>query len=366
MSEFEVRLLDLDQRAAWNDAISECGLHDAYHSAAYHQLARERTDDRPVLFVFRGSGGTAALPFLIRKISGVPGVNGSGLKDAASAYGYPGLLSSVEKDHSDAQTFRQNFQTALMATLDDVDLVSLFVRQNPLLPTSWMLTEVGDVHETGRTVAIDLSMTEDQQRLQTSENHRRNLKKAMKYGVTVEQDESLRHLEEFKALYRQTMRRVGAADHYFFSDRYFDSMADILGSGVRLFHARMDDQIISSVMVLVSDRIIQYHLGCTHEAFLKLSPIRGVFEYIRKWSKESGCLWFHLGGGVGGREDSLFRFKAGFSHLLLTFETVRIVADKEAYQSLCAAQRRWLESNDLAPPDYQKDDFFPQYRRPIS
>lgn len=359
-SPFETALLDLDQRSAWEHAIRECGSHDTYHSAAYHELSRERDDDRPVLFVFRSAEGTAALPFIIRSISDVPGVDGEGLRDGTSAYGYPGLLASIDQSHSSAETFRRRFQSAFSRMLRDQGLVCLFVRQNPLIQTSWVLGGMGDIRETGWTVTIDLSLSDEEQSLQTNENHRRNLRKALKHGVRVEQDDTLEHLQEFKNLYRETMQRVGAEEHYFFSPRYFDSMAAKLGSSVRLFHARLNGQIISSVMVFVTDRIIQYHLGCTHSDFLKLSPIRVVFDHIRRWGKQSGYLWFHLGGGVGGRKDSLYRFKSGFSRLLLVFETVGIVVNEKAYDALCGMRQRWLDENELS---YQTNHFFPQYRR---
>lgn len=73
--------------------------------------------------------------------------------------------------------------------------------------------------------------------------------------------------------------------------------------------------------------------------------------------REHNMEYLHLGGGVGGNEDSLFEFKSGFSDTILNFKTWRFVSDQEEYNKL--VQARW----DNQPI---KSDFFPLYREPIN
>ena len=63
--------------------------------------------------------------------------------------------------------------------------------------------------------------------------------------------------------------------------------------------------------------------------------------------------YLHLGGGLGGEEDSLFEFKSGFSDLFLNFKTWRFMADEASYDSIVEA--RGLTS-------YSNTEFFPLYR----
>ena len=70
------------------------------------------------------------------------------------------------------------------------------------------------------------------------------------------------------------------------------------------------------------------------------------------WAGGLGARWMHLGGGVGGAEDSLFRFKAGFSPRRHRFETWRWIVDPHAYE------RRCRHANVGAD-----ESFFPAYRR---
>jgi hypothetical protein len=55
------------------------------------------------------------------------------------------------------------------------------------------------------------------------------------------------------------------------------------------------------------------------------------------WAKAAGNRVLHLGGGVGSRYDSLFRFKTGFSNLRSGFDTWRIICNHKRYDELTEA-----------------------------
>jgi thiamine pyrophosphokinase len=77
---------------------------------------------------------------------------------------------------------------------------------------------------------------------------------------------------------------------------------------------------------------------------------------VMQWAHAQGAAYMHFGGGLGGREDSLFHFKAGFSKQRADFFTYRLIADSQAYDTLCI---RWQEQHQ-APLD---ETFFPAYRK---
>src|SRR5438552_3169672 len=69
----------------------------------------------------------------------------------------------------------------------------------------------------------------------------------------------------------------------------------------------------------------------------------------------------HLGGGVGAQEDSVFRYKAGFSDRRHTFYTWRWVLRPEVYSDLCRTRAQWNAMNGFAPASVE---YFPAYRCP--
>jgi hypothetical protein len=131
-------------------------------------------------------------------------------------------------------------------------------------------------------------------------------------------------LRDFVSVYYETMRRVRAQDGYFFEEEYFLGLAEQLGETLQLFIVRAPDgEIMGGGLFTLCDGIVQYHLGGTRNAALKLSPAALMFDQVRLWGNEQGARFLHLGGGVGASEDSLFQYKAGFSHRRHTFATLR-------------------------------------------
>jgi hypothetical protein len=81
---------------------------------------------------------------------------------------------------------------------------------------------------------------------------------------------------------------------------------------------------------------------------------------VRRWAKAGGYASLHLGGGVGGRADSLFHFKAGFGAGRTPFHTWRIVCDPAVYDALCAPVAPAQDSRQRIVDD--GTGFFPAYR----
>ena len=72
-----------------------------------------------------------------------------------------------------------------------------------------------------------------------------------------------------------------------------------------------------------------------------------------------GAKTFHLGGGFGSREDSLFAFKASIGNRRSAFWTGQRVLDRSAYESLTRA-RNAMGGGSAA----MDGNYFPAYRAP--
>jgi hypothetical protein len=339
----------------WLRALAACGDADSYHLPGYHRVEAARLGGRPWLFVYEDTYGVAALPFLLRDIP----VEGLPLqaRDATSVYGYPGLVTSVSLHSSESGAFRSSFTRSLSSALRDLGVVSLFVRQSPLNDTSWLLEGLGTAVRRGETVAVDLTLSEAEMLAQARKTHRASLRKAERSGLTFEEDVDLDGLDDFVRLYTETMDRNGAAPAYYFTREHYEGLKRELGSGLRCFHGVLDERIVASVLVLAAGSALHYHLGGSDAATLDIGPTRFVLDRVARWGRDHGYRRLHLGGGVNGREDSLFRFKAGFSRIRLAFCTVHVVADPEAYSTLTELRRRTRETSDSGP-----SAFFPAYR----
>jgi serine/alanine adding enzyme len=175
--------------------------------------------------------------------------------------------------------------------------------------------------------------------------HRNALRKAQGGAEVVAAD----GLGGFVPLYEETMRRAGAAEFYFFPPAYWEALerTDMLAR----FDAVAGGELVASALCLASPPWLHYHLGATAEAGRKLGATTLVLYEAAVWARERGYERFHLGGGVGGRRDSLHEFKRRFDPGGECVAAIgKLVHDPAAYRALGA------------DPD-ELSGFFPAYRR---
>ena len=233
----------------------------------------------------------------------------------------------------------------------------------PLIDQSLLLKGVGgDVFEKGPTVAIDLSLPTEEQFGKYRKGHRYEVNRAKREGVTCIHDTEWEHFDTFVDIYHETMHRANAAEHYFFDKSYFIRLRELLGDHLHLFVAYRNGEVLSGALFTLCDRIVQYHLAGTRSRHMRLAPSKLVIDTVRLWGTEIGARIFHLGGGLGSAEDSLFQFKAGFSDLRYSFTVWQMVVNQEVYRKLTEQKSTWNKVNKLATGD---GDFFPAYRYPM-
>lgn len=342
----EVRTAEPERWNAYVDAAD----HDIYHTADYHALAEFNGEGSARLLVAGSPDQFIALPVLLRKVPPIGGPND--LLDATSVYGYPGPMACRPTSELISR-FRDGVQEWLLRHR----VVSLFSRLNPLMDQSGLLAGIGELAEAGSTVSIDLTNGVEHQEALFRKNHRRDLRRLDQSGVETIHDQDWAYFEAWQATYRSTMDRVGAADYYQFGRDYFERLRALLGGRVHLFVAHHEGKLLGGGLFFREGGRIQYHLGSTADEALSQAPMKQVFDAVRKWGTATGADVFHLGGGVGGREDSLFRFKSGFSDRFHVFRTWRWITDPDAYLTLVRQLERTTGRTGLADSAY-----FPAYR----
>jgi len=344
----------------WDDVVVSAWRYDFYHLSSYHRLAHRRGEGDPVLALYQEGDYWIALPLLLRPVSEVPGLEGFPYRDATSVYGYAGPLSSSPNIPSEVQ---RRFALALEDYLMGEGVVALFSRLHPLIPQQPLIGDMGRVFRAGTTVSIDLTLPPEEQWVRFRATHRNLIRRLRRAGFQCVKDADLEHLAEFAEMYRENMHRIGAADCYHFEHDYFRSFLDMKGAGAALFVCHLDGQPACGGLFTLCGGIMQYHLSATREEFLRLSPVRLLLDEVRLWGQRQGAWAFHLGGGVGGREDSLFTFKAGFSDRRHEFLLWQWVLDRQAYQELCEAKTARDRERGL---EARAPGYFPAYRAPTA
>ena len=288
------------------------------------------------------------LPLVLREIPG-------GGIDATSPYGYPGPLVIGPDDPA----FLADALRAGVEHLAGHGVVSAFVRLHPLLNAE-PPTAIGTLVQHGETVSVDLTQPADALWAQTRMNHRRDITRALQLGYVARMDDEWEHLGTFRDLYRDTMARNAAAPWYFFEDAYFDGLRTALGEHLHLCVVEGEGGVAAAGLFGETGGIVEYHLSGTSEAARHVQPTKLMMHFVRGWAKERGNRSLHLGGGVGGRADSLLPVQG---RLLAAAPPVPHAADRRRRGALRGPGGRPRPGASTPPTG---TGFFPLYRSAVT
>jgi Acetyltransferase (GNAT) domain len=330
--------------AEWSAALGRCD-HDTYHLPEYVVLEAGLTDTEPAAFWYAEDSRVFLVPLTLR---GIPRCD---RRDAISPYGYPAPISNAEPAETE---FWWRACRAMVDTLRGHGIVTAFIRLHPLLRAPLgVLGDAGTVVRHGETVSVDLRLSAEEMWHQTRSDHRNHINRARRAGVQVLWDQWHR-LDEWVAVYHDNMRRLGAADYYFVPTEHFAALHDALGDRMHLAVAVLDGEVLGGSTLFEYRGYIQGYLASTRRENSHHAD-KLLYDEVRRWTRARGNRIFHVGGGVGGAQDSLFAYKAGFGTGRHPFHTWRVVSDPDAYQVL-------LRRKGLTPDPGQLSGHFPAYR----
>lgn len=323
---------------AWAEALART-THDVYQLPGWAVASAEADGGLPCAVVVTEGKATCVASFLRRTIT-------EDLWDATSPYGYagpvwsPGLTSDV----------RATLLQHAAAALREAGAVSWLIRLHPMLEAVEAVAD-GTVVDHGPTVAVDLTAPSEVRWKSFRSGHRADISRARREGCTVDFDHDLLHIGEFARLYNDTMERIGSSDYYRFGIEYFETLRSALQGRVVLARARLEGELVGAALFTLSDssRLVGYHLSGSAPMPSNLQPTKLIIEQMQQWAEGHGYRALHLGGGLGAAEDSLYRFKSGFSSWTHRFRTIRFVLDARRYQQLSRGRD-------------SQSGFFPLYR----
>jgi hypothetical protein len=279
-------------------------------------------------------GAELLAPLIVRQIEA------GSERDAISPYGYPGLaiLGASDIDHTGGGSKSDAPIDPATVDFSPTGLVSVFLRHT--------LGEPPLAGARGRNAVQIADPTLPPKSRGSDRNQiNKNLRRGYRVRIVPGPETSPADRAAFLAVYEQTMRRTGAAAHYFFGAAYFDRILE--SPATRLALAQdPDDQIAAASIAARSDGFLHYYLSGSAGSHLRDSPMKNVVAALTEHAGELG-LPLNLGGGISAG-DRLEEFKRGFANREQTWFASELICDQAAYARLTG--------------DRDEGDFFPAYR----
>jgi hypothetical protein len=338
----------------WSEALARLR-HDVHHLPAYAQIEARRLDARAEALSIRDGERELFVPYLVRSCRDVAPADLAATVDVLSPYGYPGVLVS---DAGRVRDFVVPAFERWREGLSERGACSGFFRMHPILEGNLAeLAPAGSLLDVGDTVAFDLGRSERELGRGTREGHRVTARKARDAGYVVREIPLAGAIDSVCEIYRQTMDRVRAANSYYFDGAYFEQLAATLPAALLI--AELGGETAAMCVFTECQGIVQAHLGGTSDAHFGRSPFHLLLFEAALWAKRRGNRYLHLGGGLGGKNDSLLHFKAGFSPVRFRFRTQRMIVNEPIYRRL-VEHRAAIDGTSSEA--LLATDFFPAYR----
>jgi hypothetical protein len=327
-----VETLELDP-AAWDALRAELGVTDVYSARGYVDASAVLAEGAPAYLAYRDGGGAVLFPALVR----------ADPVDVVSPYGYGGPFAVGDDPPVEA------FGAAYAEWCAARGVVTSFVTYHPLQRNAELAAATGfRATALAGTVAWPLAADDD---LVASmhRHHRRLVRRAEAAGLRATVDAAPRDLDAFVAVYEDTMRRAGASPFYLFPAAYWRAL--LAGVPLVRVDVHAGDDLAASVLGMGEPPWLHYHLGGSTEEGRRAGGSHLALLTLARWGAANGYTVLHLGGGVGGRDDSLFEFKLRFApEGRVPVAIGKALHDPAAYARLTGS------------PDVDWDGFFPAYR----
>jgi hypothetical protein len=347
-----------DQR--WDSRLSAVR-RDIYHTRHYHEVAQGAGEGTAFLIVVGDSERGLAWPYLLRPLREVEGLESQEGMDVSSVYGYPGPLAW---GCAPGDPFVARAWSLVLDAWRDQGVVSAFTRFHPILDNASLGHQFrlsndppgGHLSTGTETVSIDCSLAGDVAAKAYSRVLRQEIASARRVGLQTHHDTDWVNLGAFVDLYGETMARSGADERYRMTMDDVKTFSASVAPHAHLLVTTSGSAVAAAGIFTEYDGIVQAHRVGTNIELRDHSPLKVLLDDARQWAHERGNDVLHLGGGRGGRADSLFRFKGRFSSRRHLFHVGTWILQPDLY----AALARGTATGSREVPA----DFFPAYRAP--
>jgi hypothetical protein len=336
---------------------------DVYYRPGYGSAYQAAGHGKAIAVLVDTGDLRALFPLLLRPLSGLPFAAEESGYDAATAYGYGGLLLLDGATGLSEPQSRRLLQ-GLREWCREHGVIAVQVRLNPVFQQEqWFGGASGEDFRLillGPTIAIDLGRwnavtssiaTLNKGRRSDLSYARRHLRLTWTSDGRALQDD----LQLFYDLYEQRMTELEAGDYYHFGFEYYTSLAHGLRHRLDIAIVWLNHEAVGAALFMTDRILSHYHLSASNDVGRAHKATTLILNSAAERARLLGCQRLHLGGGVRG-EDQLFAFKQSFGGDAYRYSFLAQICDPPRYARLVEKREAWPGLPAL------RTNSFPEYR----
>lgn len=352
----KINIISFSERECWNETVKSFAQYDIYYLSGYLDAFRLHGDGEPILVSYEADSLRGVCAYMKRDISceswAKDDVVAGTVFDIITPYGYGGFIWDGELSKDNLSAFYATF----VKFMKEQNIICAFYRWHPMLQNVDPLRGLSNVIDLGQTIHID-TLTEEMIMQNILSKDRCTIRKAIKNGIEIKQSEDWGIFKEFIRIYNQTMDKDHAEEYYYFKEEFYRSLYENLKGLFKVFYAEYEGKITAASIILFCNGQVHYHLSGSITEYRNLNPTNLLLYKVAIWAAQNGYKTFHLGGGVGSGEASLFKFKKSFNKTSGNqFSISKDIFNQQIYDDLVS-----LRASQDAEFDIESR-FFPLYR----
>ncbi len=330
----EILRFSLRDSGGWRECLERLAPNrrDVYYTPEYYAANAVGKDAEALCWVARDNGRQVMYPFFKRSVNELNLLSqDQEYYDIEGVYGYNGMISDTGDPDFHAEAY-----AAFAEFCHKERIIAEFTRFHPLLRNYELATAHMETIYLHDTVYLDLTPGYGAVWEKSYDGKNRNMiRKAEKNGVICRESTDW---EGFRRLYELTMDNLEAGAEYYFPAGYYDILRQGFGAAgrCRLLEAAYEGKTIAALLLFLYGDYAHYHLSARDPEYARLAGVNFLLDYAVRVAAESGAGKMHLGGGMS-QDDSLMRFKAGYSPLRGEFHIGKKVHDETVYRQVCGA-----------------------------
>ncbi len=324
---------------------------DLYFNPNYAKVYKDIDGDSDT-FVFESPFGKITYTYILRKIKW--SIDGQTYFDIVTPYGYGGPYC---ENVTDMAKLMSAYKDAITNHCRKNNIICEFHRFHLFDNVDFRKNYFGETIELSANVVVNTSgdfVTNIWDKY--DRKVRKNVRKAEAAGLNIIIEKDTCHLDDFLFIYNKTMDRNHADSYYYFGREYFLNIEKLLPENFIYFHACKDGKVVSTELVLCSEKYAYSFLGGTLSDYYDYRPNDFLKNEVLKWCNRTGREKFILGGGYH-KDDGIYRYKKCFTpDPDVPFYIGRYIFDQEVYNKA-------IEARVSEDPNFdRKTGYFPTYR----
>lgn len=347
-------MISVKENEKWDEIVKSFKEYDVYYLSGYAKAFQLHGDGEPLL-LYLEDGETRAINVVMKRDIAKDKNFAGRLEvdtyfDFTTPYGYGGFIFEGDKSNLRIKNLSDEYENYCMEN----NIICEFVRFHPILENqNEMMYETVNV---GATISIKIDNSE-QIFLDFDSKCRNMVRKAKKNGIEISCIQDKEICNEFMKIYNDTMLRDNARDYYYFDKSFYQSILKDFSENATFFCAKLNQEIIAISIIMFCNNQMHYHLSATKKEHMHLAPTNLLIYEASIWGSQREYKSFHLGGGLGGKEDSLFKFKKSFNKkgTQNSFYIGKRIFNQKQYQKLLEIR---MQHKNYVP----STNFFPEYR----